>query len=94
MSCWATGSAARGQADAAATRSDRPCGRLPLALTIAAARAATQPGCRCPLWPPSCATRAGRLDALDVGNAAANLRAVFSWAHQPLALPPPGCSAC
>jgi hypothetical protein len=36
------------------------CARLPLALTIAAARAATQPSFRWPCSPPSCARRPTR----------------------------------
>ncbi|MGE5292554.1 MAG: AfsR/SARP family transcriptional regulator [Micromonosporaceae bacterium] len=55
------------------------CARLPLALSIAAARAAARP--RFPLAALAAELRdaRGRLDALDGGEAAANVRAVFSW---------------
>jgi hypothetical protein len=58
------------------------CARLPLALAIAAARAATRP------WLPLAALAAelrdtsGRLDALDTGDPKASIRAVFSWSIQ------------
>ena len=57
----------------------RLCGRLPLALTVAAARAAARP--RLPLADLAATLRdaRGRLDALDVGDPAMNVRAVLSW---------------
>src|SRR5450755_804820 len=60
------------------------CAHLPLALAIAAARAATRP--RFPLTQLAAELRgaAGRLDALDAGDPAASVRAVFSWSYQQL----------
>ncbi len=57
----------------------RLCGRLPLALTVAAARAAARP--RLPLADLAAMLRdaRGRLDALDIGDPAMNVRAVLSW---------------
>jgi DNA-binding SARP family transcriptional activator/tetratricopeptide (TPR) repeat protein len=55
------------------------CSYLPLALAVAAARAAVRP--RFPLAALAAELRdsRGRLDALDAGDAAASVRAVFSW---------------
>ena len=55
------------------------CARLPLALAIAAARAADRP--RFPLAELAGELRGahGRLDVLDAGDPAASVRAVFSW---------------
>jgi DNA-binding SARP family transcriptional activator/tetratricopeptide (TPR) repeat protein len=55
------------------------CARLPLALAIAAARAADRP--RFPLAELAAELRGAhsRLDALDAGDPAASVRAVFSW---------------
>ena len=62
------------------------CAHLPLALAIAAARAATRPGL--PLAALAAELRdAGRLDALDTGDAAASVRAVFSWSYRQLPQP-------
>jgi DNA-binding SARP family transcriptional activator/tetratricopeptide (TPR) repeat protein len=57
----------------------RLCGRLPLALAVAAARAAERP--RLPLADLAAmlGDARGRLDALDVGDPAMNVRAVLSW---------------
>jgi tetratricopeptide (TPR) repeat protein/transcriptional regulator with XRE-family HTH domain len=63
------------------------CARLPLALSIAAARAATR------LVLPLAALAAEmrderiRLDALDAGDAAADIRTVFSWSCRQLSEP-------
>jgi tetratricopeptide (TPR) repeat protein len=66
------------------------CARLPLALSIVAARAATHP--RHPL-----ATLAGelddtpdRLDAYDGGSPAVDVRSVFSWSYHKLTPPAAG----
>jgi tetratricopeptide (TPR) repeat protein/DNA-binding XRE family transcriptional regulator len=60
------------------------CARLPLALTVTAARAAARP--RFPLTALAAELRdaVGRLDALDAGDPAASVRAVFSWSYQQL----------
>jgi DNA-binding SARP family transcriptional activator/tetratricopeptide (TPR) repeat protein len=60
------------------------CADLPLALAVAAARAAARP--RFPLAQLAAELRgaAGRLDALDAGDPAASVRAVFSWSYQQL----------
>ena len=62
----------------------RLCAGLPLALAVAAARAAARP--RFPLAAVADELRdaAGRLDALDGGEAAASVAAVFSWSYQQL----------
>jgi len=60
------------------------CAHLPLALSIAAARAAGQPAL--PLASLAAELRGadGRLDALDAGSPAADVRAVFSWSYRQL----------
>ena len=60
------------------------CDRLPLALSIVAARAMRTP--RYPLAALAAQLRQtpGALDALDGGDHAANVRAVFSWSYQQL----------
>ena len=60
------------------------CADLPLALAVAAARAAARP--RFPLAALAGELRdaAGRLDALDSGDPAASVAAVFSWSYQQL----------
>ena len=40
--------------------------------------------CRWPRWSPSCTELQGRLDALDVGDPAANVRTVFSLSYRHL----------
>jgi tetratricopeptide (TPR) repeat protein len=63
------------------------CTRLPLALGIAAARAAIRAGL--PLAETAAELRdaSRRLDVLDVGDAATSVRAVFSWSYQKLTAP-------
>ncbi len=60
------------------------CACLPLALTVAAAQAAARP--RLPLAGLAAELRdsAGRLDALESADPAANVRTVFSWSYQQL----------
>ncbi len=62
----------------------RLCARLPLALSIAAARAAGQPGLSLAALTAELRDASGRLDALDAGHAAVNVRAVLSWSYQQL----------
>lgn len=59
------------------------CGRLPLALVIVAARAATS-GWRLSLIAAQLADASQRLDALDLGDSITNMRSVFSWSCQQL----------
>lgn len=60
------------------------CARLPLALAIVSARAATEPGL--PLASIAEQLRDARhgLDVLDSGDLAADIRAVFSWSYHQL----------
>jgi DNA-binding SARP family transcriptional activator len=60
------------------------CARLPLALSIAAARTASQPGLSLAGLAAELRDAPGRLNALDAGQAAANVRAVLSWSYQQL----------
>jgi len=60
------------------------CARLPLALAIAAARGGTQPALPLAALAAELRDAGGRLDALDAGDAAASVRAVFSWSYQQL----------
>jgi tetratricopeptide (TPR) repeat protein/transcriptional regulator with XRE-family HTH domain len=60
------------------------CACLPLALSIAAARAAASPGFPLAALAGELAHAAGRLDALDAGDPAASVRAVFSWSCRQL----------
>ena len=63
------------------------CARLPLALSIAAARTASQPGLSLAALTADLRDARGRLDTLDAGHAAANVRAVLSWSYQQLGAP-------
>src|SRR5262249_25192523 len=60
------------------------CACLPLALAVAAARAAEQPGFPIVTLAAELRDAARRLDALDTGDAPASVRAVFSWSYQQL----------
>jgi hypothetical protein len=64
------------------------CAGLPLALAVAAARAAARPGF--PLTELAAELRGAddRLDALDAGDPAVNVRAVFSWSYRQLSPEP------
>ncbi len=77
-----TGRAAAEQA--AVDRIVALCGCLPLALAVAAARAAARPRFTLAALADELAGTAGRLDALDSGDPATSLRAVFSWSYQQL----------
>jgi transcriptional regulator with XRE-family HTH domain len=60
------------------------CACLPLALAVTAARAAARPGFPLSALAAELRDPAGRLDALDAGDPAASVRAVFSWSYQQL----------
>jgi tetratricopeptide (TPR) repeat protein/DNA-binding XRE family transcriptional regulator len=60
------------------------CACLPLALAVAAARAITRPGFPLASLAGELRDGAGRLDALDSGDPAASVRAVFSWSYRQL----------
>jgi DNA-binding SARP family transcriptional activator len=60
------------------------CARLPLALNITAARAAAQPAFPLAIFAAQLRQARGRLDALDAGDATADVRAVFSWSYRAL----------
>jgi DNA-binding SARP family transcriptional activator/tetratricopeptide (TPR) repeat protein len=60
------------------------CARLPLALSIAAARTSSQPGLSLATLTAGLRDARSRLDALDAGHASANVRAVFSWSYNQL----------
>ena len=72
---------------AAADELIRLCARLPLALAIAAARGATRPGLSLAALAAELREAHGQLDGLDAGDAATNIRAVFSWSCQNLSAP-------
>ena len=63
------------------------CGRLPLALSIVAARATTYPKLTPAAMAAELRDSATRLDALDAGDAVANVRSAFSWSYQRLSDP-------
>jgi DNA-binding SARP family transcriptional activator/tetratricopeptide (TPR) repeat protein len=60
------------------------CARLPLALAVAAARAHARPRLSLAALAAELSDMASRLDALDAGDPAASVRAVFSWSYQQL----------
>jgi tetratricopeptide (TPR) repeat protein/transcriptional regulator with XRE-family HTH domain len=60
------------------------CACLPLALAVAAARAAARPGFPLAALAAELRDGADRLDALDAGDPAASVRAVFSWSYRQL----------
>ncbi len=63
------------------------CARLPLALAIVAARAATERARPLAEYADELADARRRLDALDAGDRATQVRAVFSWSHERLGAP-------
>lgn len=63
------------------------CARLPLALGIVAARAAAHPSFPLAALASELQQAGGRLDALDSGDAAGSVRAVFSWSVRNLSAP-------
>jgi DNA-binding SARP family transcriptional activator/tetratricopeptide (TPR) repeat protein len=60
------------------------CARLPLALNIVAARAASQPGLTLAGLARQLRDARRRLDMLDAGDPVTDMRAVFSWSYQRL----------
>jgi tetratricopeptide (TPR) repeat protein len=80
------GERASAEADAA-TQLTESCSRLPLALSIVAARAAARPLMPLAELSRELADAQGRLDALDAGDPVASIRAVFSWSCQQLSEP-------
>jgi tetratricopeptide (TPR) repeat protein/transcriptional regulator with XRE-family HTH domain len=77
--------AARAAAEPAAVdRIARLCACLPLALAVAAARAAARPGFPLAALASELTDSAGRLDALDAGDPGSTVRVVFSWSYQQL----------
>ncbi|MER6300091.1 tetratricopeptide repeat protein [Kitasatospora sp. NPDC001539] len=61
------------------------CARLPLALNIAAARAAEEPGTPLGVWAGELRDSRVRLDLLSAGDSHADVRGVFSWSYRALA---------
>jgi tetratricopeptide (TPR) repeat protein/DNA-binding XRE family transcriptional regulator len=78
------GAARTGAEPAAVEQMARLCGRLPLALTVAAARAAARP--RMPLAAAAAELggAASRLRALETGDPGTSVRTVFSWSCRSL----------
>lgn len=60
------------------------CARLPLALAIAAARAAVHPGFPLGALADELRAARGSLDAFDGGDSVIDVRAVFSWSYHAL----------
>jgi tetratricopeptide (TPR) repeat protein len=60
------------------------CAGLPLALSIVAARAATRPGFTLSALSEELRDESRRLDALDGGDSATDLRSVLSWSYRNL----------
>jgi DNA-binding SARP family transcriptional activator/tetratricopeptide (TPR) repeat protein len=63
------------------------CARLPLALTIAAARAATNPSFPMAIFAAELRDATRALDPFDGGDLATDVRAVFSWSYRALSAP-------
>jgi tetratricopeptide (TPR) repeat protein len=68
----------------AADRIASLCACLPLALSVAAARADARPGFPLAALAAELADAADRLDALDAGDPGSSVRAVFSWSTRQL----------
>ncbi|QRP46889.1 BTAD domain-containing putative transcriptional regulator [Amycolatopsis sp. FDAARGOS 1241] len=62
----------------------RWCGGLPLAISVVASRAGANPRFRLEVLAQELRDATARLDALDAGDLATNLRAVFSWSYEAL----------
>jgi DNA-binding SARP family transcriptional activator/Tfp pilus assembly protein PilF len=63
------------------------CARLPLALMLVAARAATHSGFRLSALASELREAGSSLDAFEGDDQATNVRAVFSWSYQRLSVP-------
>ncbi len=63
------------------------CAGLPLALAVAAARAAARPGFPLAVLAAELRNPRGQLDALNAGDTATDIRAVFSWSYRSLSAP-------
>ncbi|MEV6134273.1 BTAD domain-containing putative transcriptional regulator [Streptomyces violaceusniger] len=63
------------------------CGRLPLALAVVAARAATNPGFALGTIAEELRESQGNLDALTGGDPTSDVRTVFSWSYEALSAP-------
>jgi tetratricopeptide (TPR) repeat protein/transcriptional regulator with XRE-family HTH domain len=63
------------------------CAHLPLALSVAAARTAAHPQLSVATLAEHLRSARDRLDELDTGDAATNVRAVLSWSYQRLTSP-------
>jgi DNA-binding SARP family transcriptional activator/tetratricopeptide (TPR) repeat protein len=66
------------------------CGRLPLALAITAAQAATRPAVPLGSLATGLRDARARFDALDAGDEAADIRSAFFWSYRLLAEPAGG----
>lgn len=60
------------------------CARLPLAVSIAVARASARPACPLASLVAEFRDATSRLDMLDAGDAASSVCAAFSWSYQDL----------
>jgi DNA-binding SARP family transcriptional activator/tetratricopeptide (TPR) repeat protein len=80
------GERASAEADAAQQLTEA-CSRLPLALSIVAARVAARPYLPLADLARELADAQGRLEALDAGDPMASIRAVFSWSCEQLSGP-------
>jgi DNA-binding SARP family transcriptional activator len=78
------GEARVGAEPAAVDRIASLCACLPLALAVAAARAAARPGFSLAVLADELRDMAGRLDALDAGDPGSCVRVVFSWSVRQL----------
>ncbi|MFF0177127.1 tetratricopeptide repeat protein [Micromonospora profundi] len=72
---------------AAAAEIVERCGRLPLALAVAAARAVSEHGSTLSDVAQDLSDSARRLDVLDTGDSATDVRAVLSWSYHRISSP-------
>ncbi|MGH3401808.1 MAG: BTAD domain-containing putative transcriptional regulator [Streptosporangiaceae bacterium] len=75
------------QEQAAAEELAAQCARLPLALSVAAARAAEHPGFLLDAVVTELRDKQHRLDALETGDPTSGVRAVLSWSYESLSGP-------